>query len=99
MIFPEEDGHQRENLEVGLGYLGREFQVPGRSLRPGLQGMGKDSGKAYPLTSQELSGEGHSWRKTRAGSSKGWRPRAGTPFTWIKTQDDLPNKVAIAPSP
>lgn len=46
MVFPEEDRFQEEILGVGLGYLGREFQTPGRLLEHDLEGMDMDSGEA-----------------------------------------------------
>lgn len=44
--FPEEDRLQEEILGVGLGYLSREFQTPGRLLEHDLEGTDMDSGEA-----------------------------------------------------
>lgn len=45
MVFPE-DRLQEEILGVVLGYLGREFQTPGRLLEHDLEGMDMDSREA-----------------------------------------------------
>lgn len=96
MIFPKEDGLWEENLEVALGYSDREFQGPCRLLEHELTGWVSIS---PCLSSSASPGGGPSWKRARAGPSKGWGSRAGTPFASMQTQEELPNKLAAAASP